>query len=697
METQEKKDSKKSFIISIDENKLNKQIKIPIEGIEIYFPYKPYPAQVEYMKNVIQTLNKKGNISALESPTGTGKTLCLLCSVLGWLQQTKNENIKNIYYCTKTVSQINNVLKELQKTCYKINNSFLVSRKFACLSIDESSKLKYDSSTLSEICKSNIKRKKEDFLKCIYYSDDISYNYNKYNDLEDIEDLFKEGKKEVFCPYFYNIKKTKNYANLTFMSYHYILNPFIRNKLDIIENNAIIILDEAHNICNIFESLFSNKLDENTFEELGQSLQLILDDNDSISVCGKNCLDEINEEINKIKRFIKKLEQTKITLKQDNNIIKKGLINEDEKEDIYLCSLEDFKTLFFKGFTIQFYEKIENIINELIEKSEEKKEEPNFSSSDKKPIKKMLNFLKVLYKINEKDLQSYKFTLSNEEKNGISFCIYCIDASYGMKDFLKINPYSVILTSGTLSINMLENLLQVNFYKTLENDHVINNNQFLMNIIEGNKESNYRFFFNNRKNENQIISLGKQINNLAKSVIKGGVLVFFQSYDFLEKCHNIWLKYNFFEELKEFKSVIFDIKQKNRNIEKKIKKAKRKKNLVLFTVYRGKNSEGINFKDDEARMVICVGIPFPNLSDLKVQLKRDFLDERYDNGLSKYDRDEWYREEAYVAVNQALGRLIRHKDDYGIMICFGMEFGKKALFSKWIEKNIQKKKNSRKQ
>ena len=307
METQEKKDSKKSFIISIDENKLNKQIKIPIEGIEIYFPYKPYPAQVEYMKNVIQTLNKKGNISALESPTGTGKTLCLLCSVLGWLQQTKNENIKNIYYCTKTVSQINNVLKELQKTCYKINNSFLVSRKFACLSIDESNKLKYDSSTLSEICKSNIKRKKEDFLKCMYYSDDISYNYNKYNDLEDIEDLFKEGKKEVFCPYFYNIKKTKNYANLTFMSYHYILNPFIRNKLDIIENNAIIILDEAHNICNIFESLFSNILDENTFEELGQSLQLILDDNDSISVCGKNCLDEINEEINKIKRFIKKL------------------------------------------------------------------------------------------------------------------------------------------------------------------------------------------------------------------------------------------------------------------------------------------------------------------------------------------------------------------------------------------------------
>ena len=55
---------------------------------------------------------------------------------------------------------------------------------------------------------------------------------------------------------------------------------------------------------------------------------------------------------------------------------------------------------------------------------------------------------------------------------------------------------------------------------------------------------------------------------------------------------------------------------------------KKNKNLLLFTVYRGKNSEGINFSDDEARMVICIGVPYPNLSDIKVQLKREFLDKR---------------------------------------------------------------------
>ena len=240
---------KKSFEIIINKDIAKLHKKITIEGITIYFPYEPYREQINYMRNIIQTLNVGGNISALESPAGTGKTLCLLCSVLSWVKQTKKE-IKNIYYCTKTVSQINNVLNELNKTCYVIKNSFLTSRKFACLSISENTKLKYDSSILSEICKN-------DLHNCIYnkfFSNSIenkilfdkSSFYKKYDNITDIEDLLKGGKKDLFCPYFYNINKTKDYSNITFMSYHYVLNPFIRNKLNIIEENAIIILDEAH-------------------------------------------------------------------------------------------------------------------------------------------------------------------------------------------------------------------------------------------------------------------------------------------------------------------------------------------------------------------------------------------------------------------------------------------------------------------
>ena len=123
------------------------------------------------MTNIIQTLKAGGNISSLESPAGTGKTLCLLCSVLGWVKESKNE-IRNIYYCAKTISQINNVLNELQKTCYKIRSSFLSPRKFACLSIAESAKLKYDSTILSDMCKN-------DMLTCQYHRFFDNFKENK--------------------------------------------------------------------------------------------------------------------------------------------------------------------------------------------------------------------------------------------------------------------------------------------------------------------------------------------------------------------------------------------------------------------------------------------------------------------------------------------------------------------------------------
>lgn len=39
---------------------------------------------------------------------------------------------------------------------------------------------------------------------------------------------------------------------------------------------------------------------------------------------------------------------------------------------------------------------------------------------------------------------------------------------------------------------------------------------------------------------------------------------------------------------------------------------------LLIAVCRGKVSEGLDFSDDNARAVVTVGIPFPNVKDLQV-------------------------------------------------------------------------------
>ena len=236
-------------------------------------------------------------------------------------------------------------------------------------------------------------------------------------------------------------------------------------------------------------------------------------------------------------------------------------------------------------------------------------------------------------------------------------------------------------------------MLNVHFKETLRNTHVVKDNQFLANIIPSFRIKNFRsdfsFLYKNRENKIQMLILGNEIYNLANSVKFGGVLVFFQSYIYLNKCFNAWLENKIIKKFKSIKKTIFDLKNYKERNEKLIYEGKLEKNLLLFTVYRGKNSEGINFIDDEARMVICVGMPYPNLSDIKVKLKKDFLDEKYQKEKKGLKGWGWYREEAMVAINQSLGRLIRNKDDYGIMICIGNEIKtNKFLFSKWIQNNI---------
>lgn len=59
-----------------------------ISGIPVTFPFEPYELQKDYMSKVIECL-ENGTNGVLESPTGTGKTLSLLCSSLAWLISKK--------------------------------------------------------------------------------------------------------------------------------------------------------------------------------------------------------------------------------------------------------------------------------------------------------------------------------------------------------------------------------------------------------------------------------------------------------------------------------------------------------------------------------------------------------------------------------------------------------------------------------
>ncbi|XP_021939262.1 Fanconi anemia group J protein homolog isoform X2 [Zootermopsis nevadensis] len=68
--------------------------KFFVAGVEVEFPVKPYKCQISTMNMVIRGLRHLSN-TIIESPTGSGKTLSLLCSTLAW-QRAEFARLKDI-------------------------------------------------------------------------------------------------------------------------------------------------------------------------------------------------------------------------------------------------------------------------------------------------------------------------------------------------------------------------------------------------------------------------------------------------------------------------------------------------------------------------------------------------------------------------------------------------------------------------
>ena len=92
----------------------------------------------------------------------------------------------------------------------------------------------------------------------------------------DIEDLVDTGKAVGGCPYFAS-RDMLGSAHIVFAPYNYLLDPVIRRAMDIDLNDAVVIIDEAHNVESISREGASCELTEediiNTMENLDRLIK----------------------------------------------------------------------------------------------------------------------------------------------------------------------------------------------------------------------------------------------------------------------------------------------------------------------------------------------------------------------------------------------------------------------------------------
>lgn len=190
-----------------------------------------------------------------------------------------------------------------------------------------------------------------------------------------------------------------------------------------------------------------------------------------------------------------------------------------------------------------------------------------------------------------------------------------------------------------------------------------------------------------------MLSLGNTILELSK-VIPDGLLVFFTGYSVMDKYIQFWEREGIYSAMNIEKKIFIEPRKKT-----ELKKtmtdyyakinAENSKGAIFMAVLRGKVSEGLDFADMYGRAVIIAGIPFAPTNDPKIRLKREYLEENRTPKNRMLSSWEWYSLDAVRAVNQAIGRVIRHKNDYGaIFLCDARFMGNQKNISTWIKNEL---------
>ena len=281
-------------------------VRMIIGGYDVHFPFKPYASQIGIASRVLKALDT-GTNALLESPTGSGKSLALLCAAMAWQERWKatreaaearddahdaqrhdrradaepmdraskpsgggkKEKVPRVYYATRTHSQIAQVVRELKRTAYRPAMTVLGSREHYCVNQKARNAAKRGGN-LGEECKALLEaagrrgrgggeadRDDETENGAPARSGGCGYSHSALKlaakasrpgaEPVDIEDLVTLGQKTRGCPYF-AAKHAHESAELVFCPYNYLLDPSVRAAMDVDVAGALVILDEAHNV-----------------------------------------------------------------------------------------------------------------------------------------------------------------------------------------------------------------------------------------------------------------------------------------------------------------------------------------------------------------------------------------------------------------------------------------------------------------
>ena len=191
--------------------------------------------------------------------------------------------------------------------------------------------------------------------------------------------------------------------------------------------------------------------------------------------------------------------------------------------------------------------------------------------------------------------------------------IICMSPADTFQDFKE--AHSVILASGTMSpLDTFESELGLQFKHKIEANHVIKPGQvFCRHIDSARNGVELLNTFKNRNNNRYLEGLGQLVVDVTQEVKSGGILVFFSSYPEMHRKLSVWTDMGIYEKISKLATIYDEKSISGKQFDSMMMEFKEKckhQRCVLFAVCRGKISEGIDFADSAARVVMAIGLVY---------------------------------------------------------------------------------------
>lgn len=195
-------------------------------------------------------------------------------------------------------------------------------------------------------------------------------------------------------------------------------------------------------------------------------------------------------------------------------------------------------------------------------------------------------------------------------------------------------------------------------------------------------------------------------------MIPYGVVAFFPSYDYLSQVLTVWKQpipngngQSTFDLINRKKKILFESRDAVTSTDALLQEysdaVESGSGALLLSVVGGKLSEGINFSDKLGRGVLVVGLPFPNIRSAVWQAKIQYIEEKTykqssgsepeKKAAAKAAGRDFYENSCMRAVNQCIGRAIRHVNDFAAIVMIDRRYESSRIQGKlpaWIRGSL---------